>query len=52
MARLDKLLGSSKIEYNVIGFLANHFYIRLEHDRAKTIILRAMKDEPFEVDFH
>jgi len=52
MARLDKLLGSSKIEYGATGFLVNHFYIRSDHERAKAIILRAMKDERFEIEFY
>ena len=50
--KLNGALGSSKIEYNVTGYLANMFYIRSDHEKAKQLIIRSMVKEPFDVEFH
>jgi len=52
MRKLNADLGATKIEYNVTGYLANMFYIRTEHEKAKAAILGSMAKEPFEVQFH
>jgi len=50
--KLDSALSTSGIEYNVTGFLANMFYIRSDHGKAKELVLQTMAKERFEVEFH